>query len=556
MNSNRTVRHARTPSRRCASLLLRACIAAQLLPLAACHGPFSDERFGEVRTPKERLRRVEAMDVQAMAAQEQDQTPPLPTEADEAAEILDLTLEECRAAALEGNLSLQAALFSPTIAATTITEEEARFEAVFSARAALSSSEYQTSSSLTSSEADVFDAGLAVQIPLRTGGTVSVDFPFSRTDRNLAFNTLNPSYANDLSVSISHNLLRGAGLRANTYGIRIAEYQRQEGEAQTKLEVIRILAEVDRLYWLLYAVRRELEVRQVQYELAVAQLERAERLVAAEQAPVVEILRAESGVADRLEDIIITHNRMRARQRQLKRMINQPDLPMAGRAMLIPVTEPNPVALNLDLDTLIDVALGERMEMLQLELQIAQDASTIDFEKNRRLPLLAVEYSYGLNAVDDSFGDTFNTIRETHYGSWRIGVRGEVPIGNQAAESRVHRAILRRLQRLATKSDREAAITEEVLTAADNLGASWQRLLASRQRVLVAARTLAAEQRQFDLGLRTSTDVLDAQARLADAQSSEITAITAYQVSQTDLAYATGMILGQAQIRWEPADAQ
>jgi hypothetical protein len=47
-----------------------------------------------------------------------------------------------------------------------------------------------------------------------------------------------------------------------------------------------------------------------------------------------------------------------------------------------------------------------------------------------------------------------------------------------------------------------------------------------------------AEKRQFEVGLRTSTDVLDAQAKFANAQ--------------IDLAYATGMFLGAYKIRWEP----
>ncbi|HMO26535.1 MAG TPA: TolC family protein, partial [Tepidisphaeraceae bacterium] len=53
-------------------------------------------------------------------------------------------------------------------------------------------------------------------------------------------------------------------------------------------------------------------------------------------------------------------------------------------------------------------------------------------------------------------------------------------------------------------------------------------------------------------GLRTSTDVLDAQTRLADARSSEIGALADYQIAQVDLAYATGTLLGAAAIEWSP----
>ena len=109
------------------------------------------------------------------------------------------------------------------------------------------------------------------------------------------------------------------------------------------------------------------------------------------------------------------------------------------------------------------------------------------------------------------------------------------------------------MQRLSTRKLRELVIQQEVANALDRLEATWQRILASRQRAQLAGRNLEAEQRQFDLGLRTSTDVLDAQTRLADAQSAEILALTEYQIAQVDLAYATGTTLAASAVEWEPA---
>ena len=92
----------------------------------------------------------------------------------------------------------------------------------------------------------------------------------------------------------------------------------------------------------------------------------------------------------------------------------------------------------------------------------------------------------------------------------------------------------------------------EVLSAIDQLEANWQSILASRQNAILAGRLYDAEKRQFELGLRTSTDVLDQQARYANAQSAEIKALTEYQIAQIDLAYATGTLLGAAKVGWEP----
>ena len=86
----------------------------------------------------------------------------------------------------------------------------------------------------------------------------------------------------------------------------------------------------------------------------------------------------------------------------------------------------------------------------------------------------------------------------------------------------------------------------------DQVEANWQRILAARQTTILNGRLYEAEKRQFEQGLRTSADVLDAQIRFANAQSNEISALTDYQISLVDVAYATGTLLGSAGVRWEP----
>ena len=71
---------------------------------------------------------------------------------------------------------------------------------------------------------------------------------------------------------------------------------------------------------------------------------------------------------------------------------------------------------------------------------------------------------------------------------------------------------------------------------------------------MLAARTLQGEERQFDVGLRTSTDVLDALSRLADAQSREVQSLAAYQIALVDIAFATGTLLGQSKVEFEESD--
>ncbi len=510
-----------------------------------------DQDFCEIEIAPEKLRQIETLDLERIddepgrAAEQPDADHPAPSE-------LGLTLEQCRAWALENNLDLSVQLISPAIAAERVTEEQAKFEAAFFSNLFFNKLDTPVVSFLdviSGAKVDYFRTDLGVQMPLRSGGTVTFDLAGSRVKTDATLTTFNPYYDSDLSFSISQPLLQGAGKWVNTHSIRIAKYERQITDARTKLEVIRVIAALDRVYWRLYAARRELEVRQSQHELAKTQLERARRLVELGERPPVEIIRAEAGMAQQLETIIVAENNLRDRERELKRVTGAP---VQTPTALIPLTEPDPFRYQVEPQRLVDMAVDKRMEMLELELQIAADSSTLGYMRSQTLPLASLDYTYNINGLgataDDAFDLLFNKEHEDH----RLGLQVVVPLGNEAAESRLRQAIYQRAQRLATRNSRRALVEIEVLNAIDQVEANWQRILASRQRAILDGRLFEAEKRQFELGLRTSTDVLEAQTDFADAQSAEIQALTEYQIALVDLAYATGMLLGAAKVQWEP----
>lgn len=528
--------------------------------VGGCSSVFDDSK-PRVTVDPDRLRAIEALQLADVAKSTQSvdeareefakSPPPLRASAN-TADRVTLSIEECRALALEHNLDLAVQLLDPTISRESITQAEAQFESLFYASVRNSIFDQPTDTSLHGSSVKSLSGDVGFRIPLRTGGLITLDMPLNRTETDNQFATLNPSFTSDFSVSLSQPLLRNAGVRSNTHAIRVAQYQSQISEAATKLEVIRVVADIDRVYWRLYAAQKEVQVRRQEYDLAVAQLERAQRRVNKGDAAEVEIVRAEAGVAQRVEAIITADNAVRDAERLLKRMLNKPGLEMGSSTIIDLSTQPNPIHYQLDAFELANGAIDSRMEMLELELQIAQDADTIDFARNQKLPLVTLDYRYNVNGLGASFGDSLNMLPDRNFEDHIVGLSVEVPLGNVAARSSYNQAVYSRIQRLATKEQRRAQIVNEVFNALDQLDANWQRVLASGRSVLLEARLLEAEQRQFDIGLRTSTDVLDAQASFANARTAEIRALTEYQIAQVDIAYATGTLLGADQVRWEP----
>jgi len=510
-----------------------------------------DEDFYDFPVEQEKFQTVETLKLKKAktaepVAPEVNEVPP---------EKLELTLEQCRAFALQNNLELKAQLISPAIAAERVNEEEAKFEAVFSTNFSYNKTETPIASEydmIWGTERKYLQTDLGLQVPLRTGGTVTFDIADRRIKTDAFGAVFNPYFNPNLALSISQPLLQGAGKRANTYSIRLAGLERQITDARTKLEVIRVIAALDRVYWRLYVARRELDVRQKQYDLAQTQLEQAQRFVKSGQRAPVEVIRAEAGVAQQLEAIIVAENNLRDRERELKRVVNKTGLEMQTPTMLIPLTEPDPIRYELRKDQLIESAVENRAEMLELELQIAQDATTVDYFRNQALPLVTLDYTYNINGLGATRADAYDLLFDNTFADHRAGLQLLVPLGNEAGQSRLRQAFYQRRQRLANRDNRKALIELEVLNAVDQVEANWQRILASRQRSILDGRLFEAERRQFELGLRTSTDVLEAQTTFADAQSAEILALAEYQIALIDLAYATGTLLGAAKIQWQP----
>jgi outer membrane protein TolC len=461
---------------------------------------------------------------------------------------LGVSLEEARASALAHNLNLQVAVLEPAIARERINEEAARFSAVFDAGLRYEDSRRATGSRVSTQTTTQSRLTPALRVPMRTGGEVSVETFAARVEQDNEFAELPEFYNSGATVSISQPLLRNAGRRVNLAGLRIATYDAQASMARTKLETIAQLAEVERAYWRLYAARATLDVRAQQIALADEQLATSRRRVENGASAQVEVDRSRAGLAQRVEALLQAQNDVLDAQRVLKQIMNKPGLTLDTPTALVPSTTPDPVEYVLDRASLQQSARANRMELVELELQLAADAARVLLERNGTLPDVRFLASYGASGLDDQLGGSLQDALDRESREWSVGGSLSMPLDNEAARSRLRASLLSRLQRGRTKDAREQEIAQQTLRAADALETSWQRILATRIAAIAAGTALASEQRQFGIGASTSTNVLDAASNLAEAQLAEIQALRDYQISLVDLSVATGTMLGAAKI--------
>ena len=467
---------------------------------------------------------------------------------------ITLSLEECRALTLENNLDLRVKLIDPTIEKENVSQAEAEFESTFSGSVSYTKSNSTNASIIQGTKTDSVNTDLGVDMPLKTGGTLSFDLTdtFRKTDSLFYSNPV--TYSSSLSASISQPLLKNAGRRASTYSIQIAQYNKSVVDLRTKLGVMGVIVDVDRAYWRLYAARRLLDVRKQQYDLAKATYEETEKFVEVGSKAKIEIIRTKKQMADTITSIINADNDVRQTERNLKRMLNKKGLGMETKTIIIPSSPPDPVRYEIDAKNMIEHALNNRMEMLELEVQLAMDSLSIEHNRNQVLPDFSFTYKYNINGLGTDRGDSYDTLSKGDSNDQTFLLNMKIPIGNKRAKSQLRQAIYKRAQRLTTKENKEAEIKSDVLNQIDKLEAAWQTILASRDNTILSDEQYRAEKRQYELGLVNSTDLLKAQTDLAEAQRAEIAAITDYQIDLIDLAYVTGTLLGAAKVEWEPID--
>ncbi len=469
---------------------------------------------------------------------------------------IKMHLIDIRKNALENNLDLKVDQYNPSISEQGYLVEQGKFEAVFGASAG-----FERTNDVFGESTETVSLEPSIRVPTRTGGTVTINLPYSQEDGDTlnAFTgqTIGKSYRTNANLSLSQPLLRNAGLKVNHATIEMAGLQMRQADSRMKLSAIRLLANAEKAYWLYYAAHEDLKIQIRKYELAKEQVKLARRMVEEGVLTKVEITRAKTGEALQFESIIIGETSRRRTERDLKRIINLPDLPIDSDTIIQPASPPLLEGLYFDRKKVEQLSYQNRMELFENELQQAIDNFSVDLNKNALLPDLRFNFIYAFSGDKPELSDSIDQFFTDELNRLNLGLAIEMPLeGNRAAQSRLRESILRKKQTLAGRRSLHLAIQQEVLDAIDALDQHWQRILSNRYAVALAAETYEAEKLQFQDGLVTSTEVLQALSSLSEAESVQVQAISDYQTSLVDLAFATGTVLGQSGVIWTPARAE
>jgi outer membrane protein len=472
------------------------------------------------------------------------------------------SLAEVRQSTLQNNLDLAAAFYNPAISGTQVVVERAKFEATFNLTAQRTKTVGPEYTPFTGTLTDTALLQTSIQptlnVPLITGGAISLGPLFASSDYQSPDSGGEQYWQSSAQISLTQPLLRNAGIAYNEGSIALAMYQQRMDTARTKLSVINTLLSAEVTYWNVYLAWRVLEIQREQYNLYQKELRDAQKLERSGVRTMADVYGFEAGLALQVGQVVQANNNLRQAIRELKVLMHDPSLSLDYTIGVEPTTKPSLVHYQFDADSMLRAALQNRMDLLESELQLAADALNIRLAKNQTLPQLDLTLSNTWNGFSfTGYGNATNRLlHDDDVPGWNMGVTASVPLGNKAATAQLRSAVLRRLQDIATRNQREVTIVKDVYSALDALDTAWLGLLAARYRVRATESNFTAEKKLFSLGNRTSTDVSDALLGLGSARVAEAQAEAAYQVSMAQLAAATGTLLGYSKVEWSTGAEQ
>ncbi len=408
---------------------------------------------------------------------------------------------------------------------------------------------------------------------LATGTSVGVDFSMNRASSNSAFNTFNPSYTGLLRYSFTQHLLNGYGRAINNHLIRVAQNNQKMSGSQFERQLIDLVAQAQRSYWDLVFAAEDIKVKQRSMDLAQKTLSDNQIQVQIGTLAPIDVVQAESEVASRRVQYVTSTFTEVQTQDQVKKLITSQGDPGLVLAKLMPadgVRKPDASDV-MAVEPAIKVALENRPEIKQLQLDLENKKIDLDYTKNQLLPTVDFLASYtqngvgGKETVRSGFGptapiiaqyngglsDAFGQLFGYGYTGYAIGFSVQIPLRNRAAQGDNARAVTdERIaeQRISSQAQQIALEVRNALTAVEMNKARIEATSKARE---LAERRLEAEQKKFDLGASTIRFVLQEQTNVAQAQTDELQALVNYTKSIVDLDRSMGMTLKKNNIEIE-----
>lgn len=396
-----------------------------------------------------------------------------------------------------------------------------------------------------------------------TGTNLSVGYNNQRLSTSSPGSVVSPALNLGFRATLSQNLLQGFGWDLNRRFITIAKNNREISDISFRQQIITTVVQIQNIYWDLVNAFEDVKVKQESVALANKTLEDNRKQVEIGTLAPIEIVRAQSDLATRNQDLIVSQTNLQLQQLLMKNALsrNLTDATLVG-APVIPTDTMSIPAEEKVVPTqdLINDALTHRPELASSRIDLVNREINNKALRNGLLPSVGLFAFYGASSLggdqnplfinpgatpfpSTSYGGAFGDLFNSSAPDKGIGIQMNIPIRNRAAQADQVRGQLEYQQAQMRLQQLQNQIRIDVRNSQFTVTQNRARVEAARKAVDLARESLDAEQKKYALGASTNTLVLQAQRDLTQSQSLLVSAMAAYEKSRVDLDRATGLTL-------------
>lgn len=315
-----------------------------------------------------------------------------------------------------------------------------------------------------------------------------------------------------------------ADYRVAKFNTEIARLELDQAAEDVRLSIAQLFFDHLRNLRQASAIRSQIERDRTLYELAMRRME-------AGAATQLDATRAEVRLAASELSLLQLETLIFQSETNFKRAL---DLDFERPLELVPweIERGDPPAFDYGrFETVLQRRPEVVSEMRRLERnQLAKKAADYQW-----VPSVELSGNYGRGS--DVFDQSLEEV-------WSVGVTVSVPIfeGFRLDANQVEAASAVRSQTIALASI-EKQIEAEYRLAINQVGTAKQQVVLSKRQVALAEQELALAQHRFEEGVANNSEVVEAQANLADAEDGLVGAEYLYQLRRLALARAEGDVL-------------
>jgi outer membrane protein len=414
------------------------------------------------------------------------------------------------------------------------------------------------------------------------GTALTVGFNNSRLTSNSPRSSLDPNLSSNFRAQIRQHLLQGFGRGLNLRLLRTARNNKKIAEEAFRLQVISTVSQIENIYWDLVNAFEAFRVNERSLALAQKTLSDNQKQVEIGTLAPLDVVRAQSSVASAEQALIVSRTNLQLQQLVMKNALTRtlPSNSVLVQAEVIPTdTVQVPDEENLPpVEQLIKMAFDNRPDYKQQRITLQNNEINIKGVNNGLLPVVDLVGFYGASSIaglqnplatcgfpatpgcipagsipSTGFGDAFTNLFNSSAPDKGVAINIQIPLGNRVAQATQVRAMLEYRQSQLSLKTVENTITIGIRNDVFTLENNRASVVAAQKARDLAAQTLDAEQKKYNLGASTYLAVLQDERDLAASESTLVSAMTNYAKARVQLDRDTAQTLDRYNIKIDEA---